>query len=125
MKNITKPNRGKMLVHEKGVGEVSAAQVETRAAEIAATEGRDSPTDDDRARARAELNGLTLPPTSVDDLSSDNSLTRDPSDPPSNHGHQVPNHEGADEEKAMERLVTEGVEEAQHDQMFAARRKRE
>jgi hypothetical protein len=31
--------------------------------------------------------------------------------------------EGLDEEKAVERLALEGVEEAQHEQMLAARRR--
>jgi hypothetical protein len=70
------------------------------------------------------VSGSTLPVAGPDDVSSMDSLSRDPSDPLSQRGRQVPNYEGPDEEKAAERLVAEGVEEAQHDQMFAARRKR-
>ena len=124
MKNITNPNHGKMLVHEKGLGEATAEQVEARAAEIAATEGRSAPNAEDRDRARAELDGSTLPPAGADDPVGENSLSRDPSDPPAQHGRQKANRDGIDEEKATERLVTEGVEEAQHDQMVAARHKR-
>lgn len=124
MKNITHPNRGKMLVHGKGLGEVTAKKIEDRAVEIATTEGRAAPTPNDRDRAWAELTGITLPAVGPDDVASEDSLTRDPSDPPAHHGRQTPNFDGLDEEKATERLVTEGVEEAQHDQMLAARAKR-
>jgi hypothetical protein len=54
------------------------------------------------------------------------SLSRDPSEPAVSRGEQVPNVEEPDddEQAAPERLVSEGVEEAGHDQMLAARRKR-
>jgi hypothetical protein len=54
------------------------------------------------------------------------SLSRDPSDPPPNRGEQIPDQEEPDddEEAQSERLVEEGVDEAEHDQMLAARRKR-
>lgn len=123
MKNINDPTSGKILLHENGRGEMTEGEIAERALELAVIEGRASATREDFDRARAELRGRTLPPTSDDDSSSMDSLSRDPSDPPANHGHQIPNREGADEEVAVERLVAEGVEEAQHDQMLAARRK--
>ena len=98
--------------------------IEKRAGEIAVIEGRPSATKEDRAQARAELNGSTLPPAGIDDASTSESLSRDPAIPRRSAGTRSPNYEGPDEEKATERLVTEGVEEAQHDQMFAARRKK-
>jgi len=54
------------------------------------------------------------------------SLSRDPSDPAVSRGEQAPNVEEPDddEQEAPERLTAEGVEEAGHDQMLAARRKR-
>jgi hypothetical protein len=124
MKNIANPTAGKILVHDKGLGGPSEEQVEKRARELALIENRAVPSKVDRARALAELRGTTLPATSAEDLSNNDSLSRDPSDPPANRGHQVPNREGFDEQKAIERLVTEGVEEAQHDQMVAARHKK-
>jgi hypothetical protein len=124
MRNITDPTTGKILLHDEGLGEATVEAVTARAREIADIEGRDEPSTDDIARARAELRGTTLPVTGPDDVASMDSLTRDPSDPPAQRGRQVPNYDGPDEEKAAERLVAEGVEEAQHDQMFAARRKK-
>ncbi|MEO7415313.1 MAG: hypothetical protein ABIZ81_18365 [Opitutaceae bacterium] len=123
MKNINDPTSGKILIHENGLGEMTEGEVTERALELALIDGRSAATKEDRDRALAELRGKTLPPTSDSESSSMDSLSRDPSDPPANHGRQKPNYEGADEKAALERLVAEGVEEAQHDQMLAARRK--
>lgn len=124
MKNITDPRSGKILLHDTGLGEPTDDAIMSRAREIAAIEGRAEPTKEDVERGRAELRGTTLPVTGPDDVSSMESLTRDPSEPLAQRGRQVPNYDGPDEEVATERLVTEGVEEAQHDQMVAARRKK-
>ncbi len=121
--NINQPTRGKILLHGNGAGGITGGDVERRAAEIALINGR-SPgtiTEADREEARAELGGTTLPATTAEDVEGVAGLNRDPSEPPSIGGHQTPNLEGPDEQKAVERLATEGVEEAQHDQMLAAR----
>jgi hypothetical protein len=124
MKNITNPRTGKILLHAEGLGEATDDTIAQRARELAIIAGREEATREDLSEARADLSGKRLPATGADDLSSTDSLSRDPSDPPAEHGRQTPNYDGVDEEKAMERLVVEGVEEAQHDQMFAARRKK-
>ena len=83
---------------------------------------REAVTENDRAEAWAELNGRLLPGTSGDDHDSAGGLSRDPSEPLSDPGHEVVTAPPAeDETEARERLATEGVEEAQHDQMLAAR----
>ena len=66
--------------------------------------------------------GTDLPATSMEDEQAGAAMSRDPSEPISVSGHEVPLREGPDEEKAVERLALEGVEEAQHEQMLAARR---
>ncbi len=119
MKDIIPPLTGKILLHGQGIGSVSMADLEERAREIALIEGR-SVTHQDRLRAKEELTrGATL---SGDDADSMESLSRDPSDPPGRHGEQLPDQAAADEQKTAERLVEEGVEEAQHEQMLEARR---
>ena len=123
MKNINDPTSGKILIHENGLGEMTEREIAERALELAVIDGRASATKEDLDRAQAELRGKMVPSTSDSESSSMDSLSRDPSDPPANHGRQMPNYEGADEGTALERLVAEGVEEAQHDQMLAARRK--
>ena|SRR5882724_1075803 len=124
MKNITPPTSGKILSHNHGTGLFSRADLAGRAREIALTNGRSRPTADDYRQAKAELQGKNLPPTSDVDATSSRGLTRDPSEPISNYGSEKPGQEADDGQKATERLVIEGVEEAQHEQMVAARRRR-
>lgn len=118
-------NTGKILIHDQGVGPADGGDVERRARELALIEGRSVANDDDRIQAERELSGDALPPLGDEGDSTMDSLSRDPSDPPVHRGRQVPDRDGVDEEQNTERLVTEGVEEAQHDQMLAARRRRE
>jgi hypothetical protein len=122
MKSINPPP-GKILVHGREAGEVTDVDIERRASELAAIEQR-IPTAEDRARARRELAGKGVPPGVTDDEPDSHiALTRDPSEPPSDTGARVPEGQPEDEEQASDRLVEEGVAEAQHDQMLAAQRK--
>jgi hypothetical protein len=122
---INDPTSGRILVHGQGAGGISSADIERRARELADIDGRSGAdiTDNDLARARAELLGKSLPESVVEDEAGHIGLTRDPSEPPSDSGHEATLREGPDEEKAVERLALEGVDEAQHDQMIAARRR--
>ena len=112
------------MVHGKGAGDLTDGDVEVRAREIAIIRGRsaDEVTEEDRAEAWAELDGQLLPGTSTSDQEARGVLSRDPSEPLGDTGHQVVTAGASDdEEDALERLATEGVEEAQHDQMLASR----
>lgn len=121
----TNPNqpRGRIILHGDGVGDLTLDDIEKRAQEIALIQGR-SPervTEDDREQAWAELQNRQLPPSSEDDGESRGAITRDPSEPVAIPGRQIQNQEGEGDPAAIERLAYEGVEEAQHDQMLAAR----
>ena len=124
MKKEERRRSGKILVHSQGAGALAKSDLARRARELALIDGRPEPTPDDWDQARQELGGDVVAPGEEDVMA--DSLSRDPSDPPSNRGEQAPNVEEPDddEQAAAERLVTEGVEEAGHDQMLAARRKR-
>jgi hypothetical protein len=115
---------GKIELHSRGAGPASETDLERRAREEALIENHPEPTPADRAQARRELGGEVASPG--EDASMVDSLSRDPSDPPANRGEQIPDQEEPDddEEAQSERLVEEGVDEAEHDQMLAARRKR-
>lgn len=118
----THPPPGKMLVHGRQAGEVTDVDIKRRANELASIEQR-SPSKADVAQAKRELRGDELPPgVNEDERPSHIAITRDPSEPPSDTGEQVPDREGDDEQQITERLVEDGVDEAQHDQMLAARR---
>lgn len=124
MKN-SPDHKGRILRHGHQSDDVSDDAIEARARELAILDGR-SPsgiTSDDRALSSAELRGEMLPPTSVDDAEGVASLSRDPSEPPSTPGSQAPQQNEPEGQEIQERLVLEGVEEAQHDQMLAARRR--
>lgn len=116
----------RILRHGRRADEITAEAIEIRARELALIDGR-SPrdiTEADRHRALAELRGELLPETSFDNGEGAVGLSRDPSEPLSIPGEQVPTHNELEDQEVQERLVLEGVEEAQHDQMLAARRRR-
>jgi hypothetical protein len=117
--------KGRIIKHGKGTGDVADEDIEIRAREIAAIHGRtrEQISWEDRAEARAELQGDSIPDISTDDHDGGATVTRDPSEPAGVTGHRVSNMEPEDESSGPERLATEGVEEAQHDQMLAAQRK--
>jgi hypothetical protein len=115
--------QGKILIHDQGTGVAGDSDVGRRAHEIALTEDH-LLTEADRSEAVRELRGEEVPPVISEDSESVGSLSRDPSDPPVDRGHQVPTFEPDDENDASERLVNEGVEEADHDQRVAAQRRR-
>lgn len=120
---MKKSSHNKFLLHGQGTGELTDDIVEERAREIAVIRGRsaDRVSEEDRAEAWAELQGELLPPATDSDGESAGAITRDPSEPLAVPGRQIPNLEPEDDSGASERLAQEGVEEAQHDQMLAAR----
>lgn len=122
MPKSSRTSSSKIEVRGQGVSGYSRADVERRARELALIENRPEPNDEDRARALAEFRDRHLPDAVNEDADSMRSLSRDPSDPPVDRGHQVPAYGGDDEKTALENLALEGVEEAQHEQMLAARR---
>ncbi|MET0263956.1 MAG: hypothetical protein ABW223_13720 [Rariglobus sp.] len=118
-------NHGKILFHGAEAGQITNTMIERRAHENALIDGRASASAEDRRAARQELQGDALPDTvSNDSASIALSMNRDPSDPVSVPGHQIPDHNDGDDQDMIERLAIEGVEEAQHDQMLAARRQK-
>lgn len=117
----------RILRHGQRADEITDEAIDTRARELALIDGR-SPreiNDADRARALAELRGETLPETSIDNGDEFSGMSRDPSEPRSISGERTPIRNEPEDQEVQERLVLEGVEEAQHDQMLAARRRRE
>lgn len=111
----------KLEVHGQGVSGFSEADIHRRARELALIENRSEPNEVDRARALAEFGDRNLPDAVNEDADSMQSLSRDPSEPLSNRGHQVPEYGTDDEKAALEKIALEGVEEAQHEQMLQSR----
>jgi len=119
--------QGKILSHGQGAGQVTREALQKRAKELAMIQGRPNGAvfDEDREQARIELSGgLEAAPVREDETDTTVSMSRDPSDPIAVRGHQTPMRINPDDEDgAVERLAQEGVEEAQHDQMLADRRR--
>lgn len=124
MKNTRNPASGKIINHDQAVGLTDLSDIEKRAREDARIEGHREVSNTDRRQAEAELEGDDIPPVTDEDAEGTSSLSRDPSEPASIPGRQIKDREGEDEQLATERLVAEGVNEAEHDQMLAARRQK-
>ena len=103
-----------------GTGEMSAADVERRAAELARTDGRDHVTERDRIRARDELNGpvrAPLPPEAAEP-EIEGLVSWD--EPAGSTGRRIIQQPDADEPTIAEQLVEEGIQEADHQQRVSA-----
>src|ERR1700681_194264 len=119
-----KPSSGKIELHGNGMGVPSAEDIERRAREIAMINERnpDEFTDADWNQARRELLGdLATQPPEEDEKNIN--LKEEWEVTPDNRGHRVPR-PGVDEEEETlgEHLVSDGREEAAHDQMLEARK---
>ena len=112
-------SQGKILRGSEGVGTVTPQMLEERAREIARSDGRSQPNDLDRIRAREELIGPTSasekPPTKEEP-------GRDWQMPLVSTGEKAPTLRSEDDENIPEKLVQEGVEEADHDQRLSSER---
>jgi hypothetical protein len=105
-------------IHGGGAGEISNADIERRAAEIARMDGRIDVTDHDRFHARNELSSSGAPPPDEFDETIANVQAWDES--PASHGHRAPRIGPDDEISATETLINEGLEEADRDQRLSA-----
>ena len=121
MSDYSHPGHGKISVHGDGVGVPSPDAVEKRAREIALIAERDPDefTDADWDQARRELLGA-LVPTAPEETEENAEVVEEWNVVASSTGHRAPRME--DEENLGEQLVTDGIEEAAHDQMLEARK---
>jgi len=119
-----RPSSGKIELHGNGMGVPSPEDIERRARETAIIDERnpDEFTDADWNQARQELLGSenNEPPEETPDNSE---MTEEWEVVAGSKGHRVPR-PGVDEneETLGEHLVSDGREEAAHDQMLEARR---
>ncbi len=78
----------------------------------------------ERENLMREFADEELPATTDEDATSHVGLTRDPSEPPSIDGKQIPDREKESPQTTVERLVVEGVTEADREQMREGRRRK-
>src|SRR6202022_4887682 len=120
-----KPSSGKIWLHGKGMGVPSPEDIERRAREIAMIDERDPDefTDADWNQAREELMGRLEIPPPPEETKQTAELTDDWYVAAPSRGHRAPRPGTEEEEETVgEQLVTDGVEEATHDQMLEARK---
>jgi len=124
MNENSQPGLGKISVHGDGVGAPTPESTEQRAREIALIDERDPNdfTDADWEQARRELMGI--PHTAApEEIGGGVEVSDDEHEiVPESPGHRAPR-PGFDEddETLGQSLVTDGLEEAAHDQMLEAR----
>jgi len=118
--NTSRPPYAKIVVHSNGMGVPSPEMVRQRALELARIDGRTQYGEQDWHRAKQELHGGH--PYSWDDEEdrmqesiSERDMTATDS------GHHTENLRGG-EDNMVEELVSEGMDEAVHDQMLEASR---
>ena len=104
---------GKILRGTQGVGTVTPQMIEERASQIARSDGRAQANDLDRTRAREELIGRT---SGSEKPATREEPGRDWEMPLVSSGEKVPPVRPEDEENIPEKLIQEGVDEADHDQ---------
>jgi hypothetical protein len=114
-------SKGKIRRGTEGIGTVTPQMIEERSREIARSDGRAQPNDLDRTRAREELAGAASdsekPPTRAEP-------GRDWQMPLVSTGEKTPTVRPEDDESVPEKLIHEGVEEADHDQRLSSERTR-
>ena len=118
--NQAQPTGGKILSGTAGIGTVSPQMIEERACDIARSDGRARPNDLDRERARAQMAGPTSESKKVPTKEEPG---RDWGMPLVSSGEKAPTVRPEDEENIPEKLIREGVEEAEHDQRKVGRKK--
>jgi hypothetical protein len=109
----------KIIRGTEGIGTVTVQMVEQRAREIARSDGRAEPNDLDRSRAREELTGPTSASEKAPTMEEPG---RDWQMPLVSSGEKAPTLRPEDDQSIAEKLVEEGIEEADHDQRLASGR---
>jgi hypothetical protein len=118
-----KSNGGKIELHGSGMGVPSSEDIEKRAREIAMIDERnaDEFTDADWSQAREELMGAdnNNPPEETPENAE---VTEEWEVVAGSKGHRAPRQIPEEDESLGEHLVSDGREEAAHDQMLEARK---
>ena len=110
---------GKIVRGTAGIGAVTVQMIEQRAREIARCDGRAQANDLDRSRAREELTG----PTSLSEKAPMREEPgRDWQMPLVSSGEKARTVRPEDDENIPEKLIQQGIEEADHDQRLESGR---
>jgi len=122
--NSHHPKSAKIMQHAEALGAPTASQVRQRAFELALIAGRSEFNQEDWRQAKLELHGGHEQSTPNDEVEmapmvSEHDMVR------ADFGHHVENVGMEDADNVVEELIAEGMDEAVHEQMLAARREEE
>ena len=116
-----RPTPAKIIQHSQGLGATSADTVRQRARELATIDGRAEFNEGDWVQAKRELHG-GHESNDTDGEMEMASIVSEHDMVAGSLGHHVENM-GVDDQNSMaEELIAEGMDEAVHEQMLAARR---
>ncbi|XHR28506.1 MAG: hypothetical protein ACFUZC_21645 [Chthoniobacteraceae bacterium] len=118
---ISRPVSGKILSHDEGMGTPSAYTVRKRALELARIEGRTAPNEADWKRAFLELHGGHHDPNPREEENEMLGAIMETYSVAPTLGRSVHERDMDGSDNLGEELVTEGIEEAAHDQMLESR----
>lgn len=116
---MNQPQQAKILSGTSGIGAASPQMIEQRAREIARSDGRTQPNDLDRSNAREELTGAS---SASEKAPTREEPGRDWGMALVSSGEKVPTVRPEDEQNVPEKLIQEGIEEADRDQRTKAER---
>jgi len=119
-----KPTPAKIIHHSEGLGAPCAETVRRRAQELARINGHAEYNDDDWRAAKRELHG-GHEPNDTNGAMDMAAVVSERDMIVSSVGHHVENVGLEDQENVVEELIAEGMDEAVHEQMLAARREDE
>jgi hypothetical protein len=121
MKNQPQIAGGKLLDHSRGLGTVTPELVAQRAREIALINGRPSEkaNESDFAQAKRELMGVETPDSASTETTAI-AATKAWDPVPGSMGRQIDNQNTDDEQAVAQKLVEEGIVEAEHERMVEA-----
>jgi hypothetical protein len=119
-----KPTSAKIIHHSAGLGAPDAGTVRQRAQELARINGHQQYTDEDWREAKRELHGGHEPKDTNGEMNM-SALVSGHDMVVGSVGHHVENMGLEDADNVSEELIAEGMDEAMHEQMLAARREQE
>lgn len=119
--NQMRPQTAKIIVHSEGLGIPNMEMVRKRASEIATINGRDTYTEEDWRIAKIELHGTQHDDGALSEETGCGQLVSERDMIATNTGHHTQTMRMEDDGNIAEDLFLEGMDEAEHERMLAAR----
>ena len=116
-----RPATAKILCHSRGIGSPDVGLVRTRAEELARINGHAHYTEEDWQQARFEMHGMNHPEDELSEEMGDYPMVSGADMVCTDVGHHTARIGMEDDGNIVEELYREGLDEAEHERMLAAR----